>query len=245
MLHCVNFTVVMQGSTAQAGCSCWPHPNRGPLSSLIQVPPSYRSDYEFPEEPGKGSAWQCFAYGCCSYQKCLPWLLLHSGFNAERAHMCSWLVTCSWQDTRNRKADNKRYENGKIFQLPGQGIFHKHSGAKYWFFLRAWSCSGIRQLRPFKSFNKCPERFHFTLLSNSASVPGRKLTCSSRKHREDNLCCFSSPICFSLLLPVYTSLPVPATFLEVQDAPGSPINQGNCTGQSHLWQLPIPMLALV
>lgn len=76
MLHCGNFSVVMWGHAAHAGCSHWPHPNWGPLSFLMQVPPSHPSDWGLPEEPGKGSAWQRFAYGCCSYQKCLPRLLL-------------------------------------------------------------------------------------------------------------------------------------------------------------------------
>lgn len=58
------------------------------------------------------------------------------------------------------------------------------------------------------------------------------------------LCCFSVLICFSLFLIAYTSFPVPATFLEVQDGPGSPINWGDFTGQCHLWHLHIPMQPL-
>lgn len=39
-----------------------------------------------------------------------------------------------------------------------------------------------------------------------------------------SLCCFSFLTCFSLILIAYTSLPVPAMFLEVQDGPGSTNN---------------------
>lgn len=81
--------------------------------------------------------------------------------------------------------------------------------------------------------------------SQERVAPGNALLMVVVPTKNICLCCFSFLICFSSLLTAYTSLPVPAMFLEVQDGPRSPINQDNFTGKCHLWQLHIPMLALV
>lgn len=81
--------------------------------------------------------------------------------------------------------------------------------------------------------------------SQERVMPGNALLMVVVATKNVCLCCFNFLICFSLLQTAYTLLPVPATFLEMQDGPGSPINWGDFTGQCHLWQLHIPMLALV
>lgn len=54
------------------------------LSSLKSLPATF-SDHELLEEPEKGTAWQCFAYGYCLYQNaCLGCFVLGAQGSSTR-----------------------------------------------------------------------------------------------------------------------------------------------------------------